>query len=223
MWILIIEETTQHRGGLRPSLIEPATSERCSFSLLLLYFDSHASLPHGSAVHPSGGVDPSLPIHPRPRALPPAAAACWCTMARREAEGCRGGLWCQRPTARARAGVALPDSSWAARTMRARPWTTAWGQTWSFMRTTKTQTRYEPHVTGVTADFSVTARFMESEFIGWMLFSLNWCFLMFFRTRTKFVILPKLGGFLLSLSIKKKDKTYFYSFVSFIPCLTLSV
>lgn len=125
-------------------LTQRFTYERPSFSFILLLFLTHLHLP--ALLSSPGRVDPSLypglaPCHRRP-----ALAVCWCTMARWDAEGCRGGLWCQSPTARARAGVALPDSSWAARTMRARSWMTAWGQTWSYMRTTKTQTRWETYV-----------------------------------------------------------------------------
>lgn len=115
------------------------TLELRSFRLILFLCHTHIHPP--ALLSDRGRVDPSLSPGLAPSHRRPALAVCWCKMARWDAEGCRGGLWCQSPTARARAGVALPDSSWAARTMRARSWKTAWGQTWSYMRTTKTQTR----------------------------------------------------------------------------------
>lgn len=138
------EMQTMTEGSWAPSgFLKPFTVEQCAVGLALLFFLLHRCF--GALPSSLGREDPSLSLGSLPPHRQPALAVCRCTMARWEAEGCRGGLWCQSPTARARAGVALPDSSWATRTMRARPWMIAWGQTWSCMRTTKTQTRWEPY------------------------------------------------------------------------------
>lgn len=149
---------------------QQTTDEHHRFSHNLL-IQSHSAPLLRTPSPPSSAVQPrqSGPVPlPRPSHRRPAPAACSCTMARWDAEGCRGGLWCQSPTARARAGVALPDSSWAARTMRARSWKTAWGQTWSYMRTTKTQTRWEPYVKllnffNVAASLKTVGRILYQE------------------------------------------------------------
>lgn len=64
MWILIIEETTQHSRGLRPSLIEPATSERCSFSLLLLSLTHTHPCPTALLSTPWAELTPPSPPTP---------------------------------------------------------------------------------------------------------------------------------------------------------------